>query len=180
MFKLILSFIAIIILYVGSNELVIVSGENSSVMNLEKLQDATDFKLLAPSLDEYKLEIKEPYPFPLKSQVTKVRLHYFDKTGQTYLFGIEEHKAYDYTIKREVTIIDMQNKSSKNRTIVEDFKFDLSGEKIDLNEVEARYVPWANHKPGGYLRWIQDGTYLEMDSGNLSKEKMIELAKSFN
>lgn len=39
--------------------------------------------------------------------------------------------------------------------------------------MEAMY-----HKPGGYLRWVQDGTFIEIDSGALSKEMMVKLAKS--
>lgn len=34
------------------------------------------------------------------------------------------------------------------------------------------------YKPGGYLRWVQDGTFIEIDSGALSKEMMVKLAKS--
>ncbi|WP_274654363.1 DUF4367 domain-containing protein [Paenibacillus humicola] len=83
-------------------------------------------------------------------------------------------------IKREETIIDVRNKTSKTRTVVENFKFDLSGEKANISGVEARFVPWVHNKPGGYLRWVQDGTYLQMDSGNLKKEKMSEIANSIN
>jgi len=34
-----------------------------------------------------------------------------------------------------------------------------------------------NHS-SGYLRWVQDGTVIEIDSGALSKEMMVKLAKS--
>lgn len=94
------------------------------------------------------------------------------------MFGIEEHKADGYKIRRVETIIDVHNQTSTEKTIVEEFKFDVRGEKIYIDGIEARFVPWANHKPGGYLRWIQDGTFIEIDSGALTKEMMIELAKS--
>ncbi len=94
------------------------------------------------------------------------------------MFGIEEHKAAGYKIKRDETTIDVCNKTSKTRIIVEDFKFNESGEKVNINGIEARFDPWADQTPGGFLRWVQDGTYIEIDSGNLSKEKMVELAKS--
>jgi hypothetical protein len=58
------------------------------------------------------------------------------------------------------------------------YGINVSGEKVNINGIEARFVPWANHIPGGYLRWVQDGTYIEIDSGDLSKEMMVELAKS--
>lgn len=31
---------------------------------------------------------------------------------------------------------------------------------------------------GGLLRWVQDGTYVEMSSSRLSKERMLEIARS--
>ena len=60
---------------------------------------------------------------------------------------------------------------------VEDFKVDESGKKVSINGIDARFIPWANHTRGKYLRWIQVGTYVEMDSGELTKGMMIELAK---
>ncbi|MFE0559988.1 hypothetical protein ACFW1P_29105 [Paenibacillus sp. NPDC058910] len=69
------------------------------------------------------MEIKEPYPFVPGKPVSKVRLHFFDESRQTYLFAIEEHNAVGYKIEREVTSIDIRNRISTTRTIVEDFKF---------------------------------------------------------
>ena len=31
---------------------------------------------------------------------------------------------------------------------------------------------------GGLLNWVQDGTYVEMNSSRLSKERMLEIASS--
>ncbi|MEK5422894.1 hypothetical protein MKZ08_12750 [Viridibacillus sp. FSL R5-0477] len=33
---------------------------------------------------------------------------------------------------------------------------------------------------GSLLRWTQDGTYVEMNSSRLPKEKMLEIARSMN
>lgn len=184
MFKRTILFVFIFTLFIGLNyELIIASANSltaSSNVGLDKLKNATEFKLITPynSFESYKLEIKEPYPLDFGRSISKVRLHYFDKSGQTYVFGIEEHKAVGYKIKRVETHYDVRNHTSTTRTIVEDFKFDVSGENVIINGIEARFIPWANHIPGGYLRWIQDGTYIEIDSGDLSKEMMIELAKS--
>ncbi|WP_024628683.1 MULTISPECIES: DUF4367 domain-containing protein [unclassified Paenibacillus] len=147
---------------------------------MDKLKTVADFELLAPSysVQSYKLEFKEPYPFVLNQSVSKVRLHFFDKSGQTYLFGIEEHKAVGYKVNRVVTNVDVRNRTSTTRTIVEDFKFNEHGEKMNINGIEGRFEPWANHIPGGYLRWVQNDTFIEMDSGELTKEEMIALAKS--
>ncbi|OIB00631.1 hypothetical protein AK95_26045 [Paenibacillus sp. LC231] len=149
-------------------------------VDLDKLQNAADFKLLAPSHSDqrYKMEIKETYPFVPSQPVSKVRLHYFDKSGQTYLFAIEEHKAVGYKIERDVTSIDIRNRTSTTRTFVEDFKFSERGEKININGSEGRFEPWANHIRGGYLRWVQDGTFIEIDSKVFTKEEMIDLAKT--
>ncbi|WP_054025092.1 DUF4367 domain-containing protein [Bacillus sp. FJAT-28004] len=183
MFKRTILFVCILSLFIGLNCELIIATANpltaSSNVGLDKLKNATDFKLFTPnSFENYKLEIKEPYPLVLSRRISKLRLHYFDKSGQTYLFGIEEHKADGYKINRVETHFDVRNQTSTTRTIVEDFKFDVSGAKVNINGFEARFVAWANHIPGGYLRWVQDGTYIEIDSGALSKEMMVELAKS--
>ncbi|MFC5470248.1 DUF4367 domain-containing protein [Cohnella suwonensis] len=177
-------FLLIFTLLNGLNFELLMASDNpimtSSHVGLDELKYATDFKLLAPytSTESYKFEIKEPFPLVSGRSISRVRLHYFDKSGQTYMFGIEEHKAVGYKIKRFDTTIDVRNQTSTTKIIVEDFKFDVSGEKVNINGIEARFVPWTDHTPGGYLRWVQDGTYIEIDSGDLSKQMMVELAKS--
>ncbi|WDM28993.1 DUF4367 domain-containing protein [Paenibacillus mucilaginosus] len=47
-----------------------------------------------------------------------------------------------------------------------------------MNRLDARFIPWSGHTSGGFLRWIQDDTYVELDSGELSKNEMIKIAKS--
>ncbi|MGV2881298.1 DUF4367 domain-containing protein [Paenibacillus taichungensis] len=184
MLKRIVSLIFIFTLSVGiNNDLLIASAKPTlafSNVDLDKLQTAADFKLFTPSCSDqsYKLEIKEPYPFAPSLSVSKVRLHFFDESGQTYLFGIEEHKAGGYKINRVITNIDVRNRTSTTRTIVEDFKLNEHGEKININGIQGRFEPWANHIPGGYLRWVQNDTFIEMDSGELTREEMIALAKS--
>lgn len=146
-------------------------------IGMDQLKSATDFKLFTPhySLTSWKFEVKEPYPLNTSRLITKVRLHYFDKSGSTYLFGITQHKAIGYKSKRSETIIDVRNKTSTTRVIEENFKFDISGEIVKLNGIEARFDYGTQ---GGYLRWVQDGTYIEMDSFRLSREQMVIVAKS--
>lgn len=180
----IISLIFICWISVGiNNNLLIASAKPTltfSDFELYKLKTIADFKLFTPSssVQSYKLEIKEPYPFDHSRSVSKVRLHFFDESGKTYLFGIEEHKAVGYKMNRVVTNIDLRNQSSTTRTIVEEFKFNGHGEKINMNGIEGRFEQWANHKSGGYLRWIQDGTFIEIQSGDLTKEEMILIAIS--
>jgi hypothetical protein len=152
----------------------------SADVGLDQLKRATDFKLLTPhySVKSWKLEIKEPYPLDLDRSITKVRLHYFDKSGRTYMFGIEQHKAIGYKSKRFITNIDVRNNTSTTNVIEEDFIFDTSGELVRFNGIEARFKPWADGTPGGFLRWVQNGTYNEVDSSHLSKKQMVKIAKS--
>ncbi|RCW40859.1 DUF4367 domain-containing protein [Paenibacillus prosopidis] len=152
----------------------------SADIGLDSLKSATDFKLFTPhySTKSWKLEIKEPYPIDLDRSIVKVRLHYFDKSGQTYMFGVEQHKAKGYKIKRSETTIDVRNKTSTTKVIEEDFKFDTSGENEEINGIEARFQPWGDGTPGGVLRWVQDGTYIEIDSMHLSQKQMVKLAES--
>ncbi|MEK5641434.1 hypothetical protein BK138_13965 [Paenibacillus rhizosphaerae] len=149
--------------------------------DLNHLRKATDFKLLLPtdsSLKQNKIEIKEPYSIELDPPIPRVRIHYFDASGQNYEFGLEEHKAAGYKVRRIKTIMDARTKTSKTEINEENFKFDLRGEKVYINGIEGRFEAWVNHDKGGYLRWIQDDTYLEMDSGVLTKQMMLDIAAS--
>lgn len=87
MLKRIVSLICVFTLSVGiNNDLLIASAKPTlafSNVDLDKLKTAADFKLYTPSylVGNYKLEIKEPYPFDLSPSVSKVRLHFFDESG---------------------------------------------------------------------------------------------------
>lgn len=146
---------------------------------LNKVKQKATFTLLVPENmpNEWTVELKYPYPLDTTKPIQSVRLHYFDK-DENYILGIEEHKAVGYKINRVVTNIDVRNQTSTTRTVVEDFKFNERGEKININGIERRFEPWVNHLPGGYLRWVQNATFIEFDSGELTKEEMVALAKS--
>src|ERR1700733_9608271 len=103
---------------------------DAAVDEWEQIKRVADFTLYTPHncKKSWKMEMKEPYPLDLTRPITKVRLHYFDKTGQTYMFGIEEHKAMGYKYKREFTNIDVGNHTMKTQVIEEDFKFNTQGE----------------------------------------------------
>mgnify|MGYP001954955926 CR=1 FL=1 len=62
--------------------------------------------------------------------------------------------------------------------MIEEFKPNYHiGETVIINGNEGRYISWKN-SPGGLLWWIQDDTYIEIDSGTLTKGEMIKLAKT--
>jgi hypothetical protein len=127
--------------------------------------------------NEWTVELKYPYPLDTTKPIQSVRLHYFDK-DENYILGIEQHKAVGYKIKKEKIDIDVRNNTTTRTIVEEDFKFNTSGEVIKISGMEARFTSWANYTIGGLLRWVQDGTYIEMDSTQLSKKDMIEVAKS--
>ncbi|WP_164848590.1 DUF4367 domain-containing protein [Paenibacillus sp. DCT19] len=167
---------------INNSQLIVLAKPTSafSYVELDKLKPVADFKIITPSfsIQSYKLEIKEPYPFNPDQSVSKVRLHFFDESGESYMFGIEEHKAVGYKINRDITTIDVRNQTSTTRTVVEDFKFSERREKININGIKGSFEAWVNHVPGGYLRWVHNGTFIQMDSGELTKEEMTALARS--
>ncbi|MCR8644831.1 hypothetical protein NV379_19445 [Paenibacillus sp. N1-5-1-14] len=149
--------------------------------DLKQVSGHTDFKLFVPHYNKqhWKLEIKDPSPIDTSNPITLVRLHYFDPAGHDLWFRIEQHSAYDYNLKKTQISVDMSGtRDNKLDEYEEEFKFDDSGEAISINGVIARYTPGHNHSAGGHLRWIQDETYIDIDSSRLSKYDMIELAKT--
>jgi hypothetical protein len=62
-----------------------------------------------------------------------------------------------------------------------------NAEKIKINGTIGYFQEWSNNGEGdsigkkitgGKLSWVQEGTYIEMDSSNIIKDKMIEIARS--
>jgi 6-pyruvoyl-tetrahydropterin synthase len=153
---------------------------NLNKQTVHDLKEQTDFKLLLPKkLSVKRSEIKEPYPLDLTKNIGKVRLHYFDRTGENLLIGITQHKATDYKEERiEITV--HPNNQSETKIKFEEFKpnFEM-GEEIFINGNEGRFVPWGQTwLPGGILWWIDHETYIEMDSSHLNKKQMIKIANS--
>ncbi|QOY35124.2 DUF4367 domain-containing protein [Anaerobacillus isosaccharinicus] len=149
---------------------------------LEQLKKISDFKLLTPkSLSESSLEIKEPYPLNLSEKVTMVRLHYFE--NEKLKVGITQHKLNNYKTIQEEIIVNFGTGDVEIKKVAKEFVPDFStGEKVNINGNEARFVPWGQKEgeniPGGILFWGQEGTYIEMDSSSITKREMIKIAKS--
>ena len=60
-----------------------------------------------------------------------------------------------------------------------------NAEKININD-NIGYFQWADSGKldrnghliiGGILSWVQEGTYIKMDSSSVEKNKMIEIAR---
>jgi hypothetical protein len=146
---------------------------------LEKIKTKATFKMLVPHklIPNWTLEIKYPYPLDLTKPIGNIRLHYFNKED-AFMVGIEQFKATGYKITREEISIEPNGKQIR-RSVTENFMPDYSGEVIFVNNHEGRFMPFKpKGKPGGYLWWIEDDTYISMDSQVLTKDEMMKIAKS--
>ncbi|MCM3625767.1 DUF4367 domain-containing protein [Paenibacillus glycanilyticus] len=144
----------------------------------DKVKNNAAFKLLVPKSipNEWTVELKYPYPLDTTKPIQRIILNYFDKE-ENFMFGLEQHNAVGYIMKKEVINIDARTNKSSRTIVEEEFKFDTSGERLDISGIEARFTPWADKTPGGYLRWVQDGTYIEMLS-YLPEKNMLKIAQS--
>ncbi|MEC0203755.1 hypothetical protein P4H39_14020 [Paenibacillus lautus] len=149
---------------------------------LHLLSKDTDFVIYAPQLPktDWKLDIPVPYPYkPGEKKITLTRFSYFDMSGAIYLLGVEQHKAHGYKFTQSITNIDIKNNTSSTKQKERTFTFDSRGELVIWDDIEARFESWATKEQnGGFLRWIQGDTYIEMSSVVLTKEQMIEVARS--
>lgn len=153
---------------------------NIDKQTIIELKKQTDFKLLIPKkLFEKSLEIKEPYPLDGIKIVDKVRLHYLDSTGENLLIGITQHKVLGYEEER-VEINVFPNNQSETKIRLVEFKPNFeSGDEIFINGNEGRFLQWGQSSlPGGILWWIDNNTYIEMDSSHFTNKQMLKIANS--
>lgn len=125
-------------------------------IKIAELTNKVDFEVFSPDkiLKDSTLEIKT-YSKSDINNVTQVRLHYINKADQVLLFGIEQSKISNMSLN---------------------YSF-YNGEKVDINGEKGYFKPFINAS-GGILSWVQDGTYIEMDSSRKSKEEMMIIARS--
>ncbi|MGO4543146.1 hypothetical protein AB4Z33_31015, partial [Paenibacillus sp. 2TAB19] len=118
---------------------------------LDKVKSNASFRLLVPKNipKEWTVELKYPYQLDATKPIQRIILNYFDKE-ENFMFGLEQHNAVGYKIKREIINIDARTNKSSRTIVEEEFKFDTSGEKLNMSGVEVRFTPWADKTPGGY------------------------------
>lgn len=137
---------------------------NHESITLSEIKKKVDFKVVVPHNipDDWTLEIKT-YPWDEKDKITNFRLHYMDSDDKYLLIGIE------------------QSKESSNK------EMNINAKQVDVNGHKGFFVEWGNSGEldkkgeivtGGLLRWIQEGTYVEMESSRVSRNKMLEVARS--
>ncbi|MEH7451470.1 DUF4367 domain-containing protein, partial [Gottfriedia acidiceleris] len=140
---------------------------NHNSITVPAIKNKVDFKVFAPQKvpDDWTLEIKT-YPWGEKEKFTYFRLHYFDSNDTELLIGIEQRKDLGF----------------------QDEHTGSNAKQVDINGNKGYFVEWGNSGQldnnhgelitGGLLFWNQGGTYIKIDSMRLSKEKMLEIARS--
>ncbi|MGE6963873.1 DUF4367 domain-containing protein [Bacillus thuringiensis] len=131
------------------------TGSNGKI-TLTEMKGKAEFRVFVPKefSQNWSLVIKT-YPSKQSDKINKVRLTYVDKTLKNYMMlGIEQSKAHESDITSRGVI-------------------------VQINNYKGRFEAWeGGSQKGGILRWIQNGTYVEMNSSNLTKKEMVQLAKS--
>ncbi|MFD9627448.1 DUF4367 domain-containing protein [Peribacillus muralis] len=137
---------------------------NHDSITISEIKRKVDFKVVVPQNipNDWTLEIKT-YPWDEKNKITNFSLHYMDSDDKYLLIGIE------------------QSKESPNKEL------NNNAEQVDINGHKGFFVEWGNSGEldkegelitGGLLRWIQEGTYVEMDSSRVSRNIMLDVARS--
>jgi hypothetical protein len=130
---------------------------------LDKVMQKVTFTLLTPQQipTDWTIELKYPYPLDINRPIQRVMLHFFDK-NENFLIGIEQRSARGTELNS------------------------YRGEQVQFNGNKALFEGWANKGEilnghlvrGGYLRWVQEDTFIKMYSQSLTKQEMISVARS--
>jgi hypothetical protein len=143
-----------------SNPMIIGAKEikyNHNCLTISEIKKKVDFTVLTPQ--------KIPDNWTIDTKISPwVMLHYMDSKDTKMMVGIDLRMGFPLSD--------------------DDFP---SAEKVDINGNNGYFSRWGDSgkldnkgEPitGGLLRWVQDGTYVEMNSSRLPKENMLEIARS--
>jgi hypothetical protein len=130
---------------------------NHNSKTISEIKKEVDFTLLTPTkiLCDWTLDTKtSPW----------IMLHYMDSKDTKLIVAIHQKKGLslsndDFPYAQQV---DINGNKGYYRGWVDSGKVDKNGDTIT----------------GGLLDWVQDGTYVEMNSSRLPKERMLEIARS--
>ncbi|MCM3671643.1 DUF4367 domain-containing protein [Mesobacillus maritimus] len=139
---------------------------NHDSITVSEVKEKVDFPIFAPDKipDNWTLEIKT-YPMDEEKHFTHFRLHYMDKNDTILKVGIEQRNEPS----------NKEKFSSPN------------AEEIEINGNKGFFKAWGNSGEidkkgelvtGGLLSWIQNGTYIQMNSSRIPKEMMLDIARS--
>lgn len=132
---------------------------NHNCITIPEIKKKVDFTVLTPKKipDDWTLDTKtSPW----------LMLHYMDSKDTKLMVAIDLRKGFrisddDFPHRQQVDI-------NGNKGYFQEWE--ESGE-VDKN---------GDTITGGLLNWVQDGTYVEMNSSRLPKEKMLEFARSMD
>ncbi len=132
---------------------------NHDSITIPEIQKKVDFTILTPKNipDDWTLDTKtSPW----------IMLHYMDSKDTKLMVAIHLGKGFplsddDFPYRQQVDI-------NGNKGYFQEWE--------DSGEVDNN----GDTITGGLLNWTQDGTHVEMNSSRLSREKMLEIARSMN
>jgi hypothetical protein len=132
---------------------------NHNSITIPEIKKKVDFTVLTPKKipDDWTLDTKtSPW----------LMLHYMDSKDTKMMVGIDQRMGFPLSD--------------------DDFPY---AQPVDINGNKGYFQEWIDSGEvdkngdiitGGLLNWVQDGTYVEMNSSRLPKEKMLEIARSMN
>jgi hypothetical protein len=132
---------------------------NHNSKTISEIQKEVDFSVLTPKSipDDWTLDTKtSPW----------IMLHYMDSKDTKLMVAINLRKGF--------------------RLSDDNFPY---RQQVDIKENKGYFHEWEESGEvnkngdtitGGILNWVQDGTSVEMNSSRLTKEQMLEIARSMN
>lgn len=129
---------------------------NHNSKTISEIKKEVDFILLTPTNipNDWTLDTKTSLP-PF------ITLHYMDSKDTKLMVGINQGLGFPLT--------------------KDDFSY---AQEVDINGNKGYFQRWeevdknGDTITGGLLNWVQDGTFVEMNSSRLPKERMLEIARS--
>lgn len=132
---------------------------NHNSKTISEIKNSVDFNILSPKKipDDWTLDTKtSPW----------IMLHFMNSNDTKLIVAI--HQRIGFSLSDD------------------DYPY---AHHVDINGNKGYFQEWANSGEvykngaiitGGKLNWVQNGTFIEMSSSILTKEKMIEIARSMN
>ncbi|EMI3505938.1 DUF4367 domain-containing protein [Bacillus cereus group sp. Sample62] len=132
---------------------------------MSEVREKVRFKVYVPQQlpNNWTLEIKT-YPWEETENINYFRMHYMDKKDKKLLLGIE------------------QRKETSNKEEIHPH-----ANQVNINGYTGYFEEWGNSGEldkkgelvtGGLLSWTQKGTYIQMNSSRITKDKMLKIARS--
>ncbi|WP_413406161.1 hypothetical protein [Paenibacillus amylolyticus] len=144
---------------------------------IKELNRVTNFNIYVPKAMKSATHYEIKSPENLAPKIDYILINYFDENNR-YVFGIRQLKN-NSIVEKELVTIDIKTGSEKSKIIPYKVQLEPKGERVDINGNTGWYVSYIGKQPtGGILTWIQEDTYMEIDTSKLDKNSVIEIAKT--